>query len=561
MENGESQTTKGSAFARGDTDEEKVTRFVAGGVVSIGAFVAGGVFQIAWFVLTQRFLGPEDYGVFGPIIGVFWGGCALVSLGVPQTITTFVSHHFEKEPEMSKRFVGDGVKLLLLLGAGLLVAVGLGGGLMYLLGALSGFNYAVGVVLAVSIAVTIAFWGVSSTLNGYQRLDLVAVGNLIFPVCMFAGAMFFMLGAQRLFGAESRWDVAGATLGFFVAHLFGFFFAAAMLRRMGAVPLREIFSLGNYHGLFRKILKFGGMSAVAIVAMNVLSNSGTPIVGALANLGWFGETQAANDVQSGYFSTAYMYAMVMMLTMGFSIALMPAISDAEGQGRRDLMQKYYNLALKYSFGLQLSIFTLYAVMIGRLIALASGPEYPPPVLGPVAVALSTGTICITTIFMMTFMFIGLKRPLVPAAVNLIVVAVQAGGIVVFCWAGRGVMWAAWGILLGSGLGVAALFWFAWRRFGLGFPAWTLAIPAAASLPTYLIGYHFLPKEGPLTGFTIAALFVMHAVFFLLFGGYDADDFVMFRETASSMRMGFVKSVINGMEKLARSSPAFEWYKK
>ncbi|MFH1537681.1 MAG: oligosaccharide flippase family protein [bacterium] len=551
MENGDKQAPKGSAFARGGTDEEKVTRFVAGGVVSIAALLAGGIFTILWVVTTTRILGPKDYGIYGPIVGLFWSACAFFSLGVPQTITTFVSHHFEKDPEMSRRFASDGVKMLMLLGLALIVLVGLGGGLLFLLGRVSGFFYAIGVILAAGIFVTFLFWGINSILNGYQRLDYVAIGNMVAPVGMSLGALAFMVAAQALFGRESRLDVVGATMGFFVGHLLGFAAASHMLRRVGAISLKEIFGFGNYHGLFKEILKFGGVSAVALVAMNVLINYNTPLVGLVIK----------DEEQVGYFGAAILYASVMMLIMGFSFALIPAISEAEGQGRKDLMQKYYNLALKYSFGLLLSLFTFYAVMAGRAVWLISGPEFPPPVLGPMVVALSLGTICMSMIFLMTFVFIGLKRPAIPAVVNVAVLVLQAAGIVLFCAASRNVMSAAWGILAASGLGVVALFYLAWRRFGLAFPSWAVAIPGAASLPTWAIGHYLLPKEGPLMGVTIALCFIMHGVFFMLFGGYDSEDFAMFRETVGSMRMGFVKSVINGMEKLARFSPAFEWYKR
>ncbi|MEW5945999.1 MAG: oligosaccharide flippase family protein, partial [bacterium] len=550
-----------SAFVRGATDDEKVTRFVAGGIVSILGFMAGGVFQTAWFICTTRILGARDMGIFGPIFSFFMTGASLVSLGVPQTTTTYVSHHFETDPEESKKFVCDGMKLLMILSAAVLVLGAGGAGALFAAKRLDALSLALWMTISFSIIVSVLFWGVNGTINGYQRLDYVAIGNIAFPVGMFASTLTFMLLAQAAFGKESTWDVVGAASGMGVGPLFGLAAALVMFRRMNVMPASRLFSLSGYHGLFGKILVFGGLSAVAMVSNTVLLNFSSATVGATAKLGWLAETADENLRQAGYFSTGFFFAMVPMLIMGLTFALVPAISEAEARKRHDLMQKYYNLALKYSFGIIILFLGFYGVKIGQLVELISGPEYPAEAMASVTMALSFGGAMFSLIFLMTTLFIGLKRPHIPAIINIAALTVCIGGIFFLAYLFRHVLAATAAVIAAGAFGAVALFITADRRFGLKFPWWALLIPVGAALPPWFICLFLLPRGEAF--FIVAALayFTINVILYIVFGGYDSEDLQMFRETVESMRMGFAVRILNGVESFARRSPFFEWYKR
>ncbi len=480
-------------FAQGTTDEEKKTRFLAGGIVSMGAFMVGGIFQVLWIQLTTRALGPKDMGLFGPLMGLFWAIASLIGLGIPQTITTFVSHHYERDFEQSRRFTADGIRLLLFISVIFIGLAIVSSTILQLLGKINTFWMTIIWTLSFSCALVILFGGVNGILNGFQRLDLVAVGNLVYPLGLYIATFVLITLTQRVYGKEAEWDVVGAVSALGIGNLAALIAAIYVVRRTQLIPPEDLFSIHRSYGLYRRILTFGSLAAVVGVSNAFVQNITSTVVGAIG-IKWmlFGNTMDACKMQIGYFSTALIFGLAPMLIIGIAIALIPAISEAEGQGRKDMMQSYYSTALQQSFIILITFIIIYSIFIGIIIESLSGPAYPAQIMGPLSTVTVMGGCSVAMLFLLSNMFIGLKRPHIPAILTVLVLAFQIGGIVLLGFLFRQVIWAGAGFALPATIGVLILFVIAHKRVGLLFPYWTLLEPLAAALPAWALVKFIMP---------------------------------------------------------------------
>ncbi|MEW6202027.1 MAG: oligosaccharide flippase family protein, partial [bacterium] len=554
---------KKSAFVSGGTDEEKVTRFVAGGVVSIIGFAVGGLFGGAlWMIAMTQMLGPQDFGILGPIFQGFFASAALVSLGIPQAITTYVSHHYEFQFEESKKFIIDGNRLLIIIAVLFFVVLTAVTGALFLSQKVNFFFFALLTTVAFGLLTTVVFWSLNGILNGFQRLDYVAIGNIVAPVAMFITSMITVVVIQQISGKETKWDIWGGALGLGAGGFFGAVCAALLVRKTSLVGLKDLFSLAHSYGLYRKIITFGGVTTVALVGYMVFGGIVCPLVGFIAvRFGWFAGTYSENLTQSGYFSAAFSYAMVPMLVMGIVIALIPAISEAEGQGKKDLMQKYFALAVKYSLGIMFALFAAYAAVGGPLVELLSGGSFPARVLGPITTLLCFGFCFNGLYYLLMNLFIGLKRPIVPATAVFFVLTLEVSAIIFFSYFFRNILHASLGMVIALIFGAVYLLIYTTKVAGLRFYLWIIIIPTAALIPSWLTGYFLLPKDGlwAVGNFVITVL--IFTLFYAFFGGYDTEDFKMFRETMLSMNQRHAVNFLSGAEKFLRKTPFFEWYNK
>jgi Na+-driven multidrug efflux pump len=502
---------KESVFSKGETDEEKKDRFKAGGMLAMATLLAGGLFTVAWMAFTPTILGPELMGVFGPMMGWFWVLANVIALGVPQTITAFVSLHADLDIEESRRFLGDGNRLVLLNGVIAIAVTVIAGGAAVLLGALSVYAYAMAVTLVASSTIAMLFWGMNCVLNGFQRIDLVSVGNFLFPIGQFIGSVVLILWARSIWGPNSRWLVVAAVAGLGIGQIFGLVPAMLMVNKTGYANVRDIYDLRKRHGLFGKILKFGGLAAVAMVSLAVVQNLAAPLV-RIVGLYWmlFGDTREACLVQIGYFSTALIFGMATMLLVGVAIALMPAVSDAEGQGRHDLVQEYYTGALQQCFTVLCAFTMIFAVYGGRIIHLMNGDQYPAAVMHPLALLSMIGGGGVALLFVLVHLFIGLKKPAAAAAVMGLVFAGLIFGIGYASFAFRTVEAAMWGFMIPPVLGCAASLVIIRVRYNLTFPWWTLLEPAACACVAAVPVRFFMPNGAVWLWF--AGVGVMVAVF-------------------------------------------------
>ncbi|HOY62912.1 MAG TPA: hypothetical protein PK745_06980, partial [bacterium] len=106
-----------NAFKSGDTDREKVGRFVAGSSLLFVVSAASGVMQFAWSATMQRLLGPEGFSLTGPFLNLFWLLSLATSFGVPQAMMTFISDRRHRDSEGAALIMAEGTRLLVAMGA------------------------------------------------------------------------------------------------------------------------------------------------------------------------------------------------------------------------------------------------------------------------------------------------------------------------------------------------------------------------------------------------------------------------------------------------------------
>lgn len=483
-----------AVFSDGGTDEAKKARFEAGGIISMAALLGGGVFQILWMSTITRMLGERDMGLFGPLFFGFYIVGTLIGLGAPQTITTFVSLHYESDIEESKRFLVDGMRLLLTAIVALVVVSLIVFPLLGAVGALDWMTAIMFLVFALSCVQGAYFWGINCVLSGFQRLDLVAIGNLVFPAGVLVCSYGLISLAQKIAGAESRWDVVGSLAGLGLGH--GMAAAAALICvvKMKRFPLSDIISLRSKHGLYGKILKFGGWAAVAMTCMTIVQNL-PAIVAREVGMRWllYAPTLEECEGAIGRFSTSLIFGMAAMLLVGIAIAIVPAISEAEGQGRKDLMRHYYTKALEQSFSILIMFIMAFAVLIGPIIELISGPQFPAEKMGLLGTLAIFGGAGAGVLFVMVNMFIGLKRPNT-AGVTLIAVIILMGvSITAFSFAFRDIKWAHIAFIFSTWLGNIVLFNRSRVMFDMPFPVRTLVEPLIAGIGPFLIVKLLMPE--------------------------------------------------------------------
>lgn len=548
------QEEKRSIFDAGGTDEQKRDRFAAGGTIQIAANLASGVFQIAWMTVTQRMLGPKHFGIFGPVQSVYWMLATLIAFGIPQTITTYVSYHYEKNIEESKKFMADGSRLLLLIGAGVLVlgsAVALG---LWKAGQIPALSAGIVIAVLFSVMMTLQYWSFSSALNGMHRLDYTGIGLIVYSAVMCASTFLAIVVTQALLGRNTEWAIVGALAGFGVGQGAALVLVAFLFGRMRVMPVIDMFRVKKTYGLTRQIVLFGGMSAVALVCNSLMQFIPPPVVGFVAkHYQSFGATPSANLIQSGYFSSSFIYAMAPMLIMGLASALVPAISEAQALGRHDLMQDYYNQAFKYSFALIFPMVAIYGVIIGPVIQIMSGAAYPAGLMGPMATLFAVGGSMMGLQFLLVNLFVSIKKPSLPALMMVGAVTLEVFGVGLLGAVSHSVMIAGAGFVLAAGVADVVLIIAAKKLVGLEFPIKIMVICIAAAVPAWAASFYLIPRSTSMIGVSVVAIIVVFTLLYVVLGGWDGEDVRKAREMSKSLP-GPLKAVPEGLARLAEMSP-------
>ncbi len=506
---------RGDVFSAGTTDEEKKKRFNAGGIIAMAGFLAGGVFQAMWMAVTPRLLGEQGMGLFSPLFQAAYAVATLIALGIPQTIVTFVSKHYENEFDESLKFMTDGCRLMFAVALGVVVVSTAAAVAAAATGAMSVFAASLTVVFMITIAFMALFWGVNGILNGFQRLDLMTIGNIVYPIGIFAASTALIVAAHKTMPSSERWDVTGAVAGVGIGHLIALGVALYVVGKTGLVPVKRLIALKSAHGLYGRILKFGGITAVAFFSMTLAQNLTTIIVRVVGMNGLpfegmrgplfssardFAYETAAKSCEAaiGHFGNALIYGLAPMLITGIAVAVIPAMSEAEDRGRRDLMQHYYTSAMTQSMAIIGCFVLLFGVIIGPLIEIMNGKEFPAEVMHPLGVLGVIGGSGLALLFVLINMFTGLKKPQIPAVILVAVVIAMTVSITALSYT-RNILWPMAGFIGPVWIGCAVCFAMAVKVFGLKFPWNAFFEPAVAAVIPVALVLFALPSTMPVAG--------------------------------------------------------------
>jgi O-antigen/teichoic acid export membrane protein len=411
-----------SVFREAPTDEAKSKRFSLGALLSFLGLSLGGVLTAGWTVVMTRLLGPADFGILGPIFQAFWLLTLIATVGIHMAITTYAAHHWENEREKARNFSSDGNKLIFAIGICLLVVSFVILVSLFLLELISGVVAAIGVSLALAIFTNAQFWGINHILLGAQRTDHFSVGHFSAPFGALLSSTLFVILAQWRWGEDSRMDIAGGMLGFAIGGATAWAIARYLLRKTDIGIFKALYDYRKKAGLYKKIIKFGGMTCLAHIGYTFLNTVPMVVVGLFAARGVFAATLEESLVISGHFSAAFLYGSIPLALMGITFPIISAMSEAEAQGRKDLVQHYLNKILWASFAILGGVLIVYFFAGGRIAELFAGREFPAERLHPIVVLAALGITFTGLNFVLFNSYIGLKKP------NYAAIAMAAGAV-------------------------------------------------------------------------------------------------------------------------------------
>lgn len=509
-----------SIFSKGGGPHEKLSRFMAGGAVSMLSFIVGGLTGgLFWVVAMTRWLGPEKFGILGPIFNAFWLICTLLSFGIPQSLMTFVSHHYEQEKEESVGFAKEGNQMLLWI-ASFLFSVALVSLFLGVTGRVAQTTGALWFVVILGVSLNLLYWGTDAVLKGLQRLDLASLGQLLFPVGLFIGSAGGVVLCQMVYGKGTWLDVVGGATGMAAGALVAFLFCYFLLRRF----YPEFFPLYRVKKRSRtwKIITFGSLSAACLTIFNLLVQMTPVLVGFFAQRGFFGATQEENLRVSGYFATANLYGQGAMMLMGLTFALLPAISEAHRANDLPLMQRYYHLSMKVALSLIIPLTFLYIFLGGRIVELFSGDQFKAEDISPYIGLIGIGFASLGLIFMLTNLYMGLKNLLPPFVALCLVLVAQPLGVLLSAVGFHDPKYAALTMAVVPFYAMLFMVIYLARRYRLRIAARDFWIPTGSCLAAAFFFSVFIGLKAPLPAAVVSGL-VGYFLPGLFFGFLSQED--------------------------------------
>jgi stage V sporulation protein B len=504
------------------TDGEKTARFVSGGAALLAASLTSGVLSFVWTVMMSRLLGPEGFGITGPFLNAFWMLTMALSFGVPYAMATFISDCNHVNPAEAKRIMARGTRLMILIGAGFCAVAAAGATAARLLGGAGQLYVALAWVMIAALSGRQAYMAMYAVLGGVQRMDVLAVCNASYPVTMLAGSIIFVLLARKYYPGDLNAGIIAGTGGIACGAICQYAVSLVAVRFAG-VTLKELFAWRAAGDGSKKLLSFGLLAAVVMIAGSSLTCIPPVIVSFLAHsFGLFGAGAEANAVNAGWFSSGFTNALAPMLIVGMVYAIVPAVSEAQAQGNRPLMQRYYDLAVKYCLAITLYVLCVYAVYAGRIVELFSGHRFPKEAMGPLTTLLAAGVSASMFVMLICNIMIGLKRPGAPAGVAVAALAVEIAALAAAGLAHGTIYTAA--VCFDAVIFTALVFlvYYLSKSEGLKWPWGAMPRPAAAAAVTAVLA-HFLPAEGKKFIFGVAASFPCYLALLAATGGLKRDD--------------------------------------
>jgi len=532
-----------SVFQRGDSDTEKVSRFFAGSSALLVASLTSGVLSFAWTVLMSRLLGPEGFGIAGPFMNLFWMLANALSFGIPQAMATFISYCQETDPDEAQRMMTRGTMLLFVIGvsfAAVASATTLAAGAA---GSWSSLFSSLAWVMLIALIGRQMYMGMFAIMGGLQRMDILALCNIAYPFMMVGFSGLFVMAVQKWRPGDMEARIVAGAAGIATDATAQYGISVLVIHRAGVSAKSLFIWRGIAHGS-GKLLSFGWAAAVATIAGSSLSFIPPVIISMMARgFETFGATQAQNALNAGFFSSGFTNALAPMLIVGMIFAIVPAISEADASGSRDLMQKYFNLALKYSLTVIFYILSVYAVFAGSIVELFSGPRFPKETMGPLTATLAVGVSLCMLVMLLSNILIGLKRPGAPAIITVIMLISEVAMIFIVGRATGLILYAAVAFDISVFIGFAFLVYYLSEKMGLRWPWKSLPRPMAAAVFSAIL-LSLLPTRGTFFLLGVAVSFPCYFVVLGLLGGFETSDFDMARETVGSFgKIGKLASTI------------------
>jgi len=467
-----------------------------------------------------RLLGAHDFGILGPIFQSFWVLTLIAIIGVHMAIATYVAHHWENEGGQARDFASQGNKLVFIIGICVLSTSLLVLGGLLIFGLISEITAAIGASLVLTIFTTAQFWSINHVLLGIHRTDYFSVGHFTLPFAAFLSSTLFVVLAQRFWGEASQMDIAGGILGLAVGGAFAWGVAYHLLKKTDVETFRGLYDFKKSAGLYKKIVKFGAMTNLAHISYTLLNTIPLILVASFAARGMFAPTIEENLIISGHFAAAFLYGSLGLALMGLTFPIISAMSEAEAQGKKDLVQHYLNKILWASFAILGGVLILYFSAGGKIVEFLAGRQFPAVLLHRVIVLLASGIVFTGLNFVLFNSYIGLKKVNYAAIAMLCGVVLQTIAITVAIHLHGNIIMVGTFFLGASALTFLITVYFL-HPLKLKIESPLVIVPALCGIISSVITHKFfalgaMPKIWTIPPFVfqIAALLIMYVVLFL-----------------------------------------------
>ena len=443
-----------------------------------------------------RILGPEEYGLFGVILGLMTTVNIFLTSGFPQGASKYIA----EDDSQTGSIVRYANRAQLVFSA-LLFAVyfSLAGVIANLLNDSTLTPYIRYSALVIPAYAFYSIYG-AGYLNGLRQFGnqaIALIGSSMAKVGVVLGLVLFGFG------------VKGAIGGYFVAALVGFLLSWKLLKPKPVESGKTDFG-------WQKIVSFGIPVTLFAVTLFLLMNIDLFAVKAIGGEG---------DEVGYYTSAATVSKMIYVLFAGLAWALFPSISRSTSTNDAELTASYIRQSMRYMLMLLIPGILLISATSADLLTLLYSSVYI-EAARPLSI-LIFGLGFLTVFFVLAHVIMGGGRPMVTLGIALLLIVIDVL-LNIFLISRYDLIGASWATTITGFLGMFATMVYVLWRFKALVSAKSVIKICLASLLIYAIVI-IIPLSPYWLPFIYLSMFALYAAILLLIKELGREDLDTFKQ--------------------------------
>lgn len=445
-----------------------------------------------------RYLGPEDYGVFGVVLALMNVVTLILVSGFPDAASKYIA----QDNSQLGAIMRASKQVQLILSAVLFACyLGLATVIANLLRDSDLVPYIIISAFAIPLYAlyNIYYAGYLNGLKLFGRQAMTLTLTSVARVGIVFGLVFVGLG------------VSGAIIGYIAAALIGFVLA---WRLLGSTPDTQVpFRWTN-------LLSFGVPATLFSVALFLLMNIDLFAVKAIIDV----------DSDTGYYTAAAAIAKLPYFVFAaLPAVLLPMISTSTAMNDKGLTAQYIRQSLRYTLMLVLPMTLLISATSDDLVTLIYSSEYIAAAT-PLSI-LIIGLAFLTVFLILAYMVIGSGKPNIACAIALPLVAIDIV-LSIFLVGRYGLSGAASATTITAFLGMVAMAFYVLKHFGALLSTASVARICVASLAVSGLAF-VISTPYLLTPVLYIGLFIMYLLLLWVMREFDSSDISTLRSVLSS----------------------------
>ncbi len=435
-----------------------------------------------------RFLGPEQYGIFGVLMSLYLVNRAFLNTGIPTTVSKFIAESKKKIGGI----INTSLKLQLIIASSFaLIYILFSKQIALLLNDLSLTNY---IIFLGIMVIPLSFVPLyNAFLNGLRLFGKQTILRIFYPSSRLAFTLGFVLLGLGVFGA---------LLGHFVALIFSIMVGFLLLGRVKTT--KESFS-------YKKILLFSLPVSIASLSFALIRNVNTLFLKSMLN----------DNFSLGLYTAAFTLSNITyLLFSALPQTLMPSISLSLSQNNFLLTQKYIRQSMRYLLLLLFPITLIIMATSKELLNLFYSSSYS--AAGPVLAVLIVSSTFLAIFSTLCSVIIGSGKPKLYMIINLSFIAVLIA-LNLYLIPLYGLLGAAYSSLITSFLAAVFSSFYVWKKFKCLVNLTSFVRIFLVSLIVYFVSlkWHY---SGVLLIISYMVIFSIYLILLYLFDEFKEDDF-------------------------------------